>query len=272
MFFLISTLPFLAVNEITAVFKASDPFLQVLCVLLFLASLAVWTVLFDRLFFLGHAYAKNRRFLNEFAALKHFPAELKAQAEASNAPVAAVYLAACARLEPGRATQPAENHHIRSIDIVHIGSAMRRTIERQRFILKKHTLFLKTAITGIPLLGITGLLWGILIAFEKYAQTGCNDVRPLAAGAPAALLPLVIALLALVPTLIGSRLVSARIENIMSQFDILAEEIRVAMESGQDICPDAGSVSHDPSTDKELFVRSLLLSFLTNPRNRNGKD
>ncbi len=274
MYSILSNPPVLTVDVITDVFKSSDSILRAICVLLILASFAVWSVIFERTFSLNHAYAKNRRFLKRFSSLKHCPAELKAQAEISKSPAADVYLAACAHMDPVQPAQSAEKPGIKNIGTIHASSAMRRTIECQRFYMRKRSLFLKTAVIGFPFLGIAGLAWGILIAFERYAQTGCESIQPLAAGIPAALLPLVIALLALAPSLIGFRLISSRMEDIRRQLVFLAEEIGAGMKSGQSFCPEGTDIVRGPGPDGSIAAGESFSQEHLRPlmKHRNRKE
>lgn len=269
--------PVLAFNEISYVLKGLDPLTRFICVMLILASLAVWAVIFDKVFSFSLADAKNRKFLRMFPRLKHCPAELKAHAESSKSPAAAVYLAACASADSSRQAQPDEGKYVRKfialgrgVDKSCVNSAMRRTIDRQLFIMKKHTSTLNTLVVGILLLGLAGLVWGALSAFSKYVQGGCDDVRILAAGIPGALLPFSIALFAAVPSFIGSRLVATKVRNVEMQLDSLAEEIRADMAAGQSLCPEPSFLVHAPSAVKEMFVQELL-RFLTKPWNRDER-
>ena len=262
--------PVWAFYEISSVLNAIDPLTRFICIMLVVVSLATWGVMFDRVFSLILASEKNRRFLHQYSRLKHCPAELKAQAEASKSLAAAVYLAACACADSFRQAQTNGGKPARNVDKFYVNSAMRRTIKSQHFIMKKHTSVLNTAVVGIPLLGLAGLIWGVLFMFSKYVQGGCDDVRVLAAGIPGALLPLSIALFAAVPSFIGSRLVAAKVRNVEIQLDSLAEEIHADMAAGQSICPEASFPVRTLSMAKEMFVRELL-RFLTMPWNQDER-
>jgi biopolymer transport protein ExbB/TolQ len=267
-----------AVNEVAFLFGSCDPIMQALCVLLLLASLVIWGVLFGKVFSLTLAFAGNRRFLQAFSRLKYNPAELKKQAAMSRSPAAVVYLAAETNMSPSR--QAGEGScgtaRPRTFDeMITVRHAVKHAVEAQRVILRKRTLIVDTAYFGCLFLGLAGLVWGILFAFAAYARAGCADIRPLAAGIPGALLPLAIALLAAVPSYIGSRLVVSKLENVMMQLDFLAGEICADLASGdggQHDCPEALSViTRCVGTAKTMFVQELLHHILKK-LNPNGRD
>ncbi|MBR3505721.1 MAG: MotA/TolQ/ExbB proton channel family protein [Lentisphaeria bacterium] len=144
----------------------------------------------------------------------------------SQSPAAAVYLAACERIESFHLELPGGGRRAMSDDELKVmRSAMEQAVEDQLVILSKRTMILSTAVSGSPYLGLFGTVWGITVAFTKLAQAGKADVQTLAPGVSGALLTTVIALLVALPSMIGSNFIAAMINDITVHLDNFVEEV-----------------------------------------------
>ncbi len=222
---LFSVSPLLASNGIVYAFKESDIVGQVICVILFIASVVVWFIMGEKACSLNTAMKKSQAFLRVFRE-KRNPLSLKDQAVESKSPAAAVYLAACERIESFHLELPAGGRRAMSDDELEVmRSAMNQAVEDQLVILQKHTMILATAVSGSPFLGLFGTVWGITVAFTKLAQAGKADVQTLAPGVSGALLTTVIALLVALPSMIGSNFIASMIQDITVHLDNFTDEV-----------------------------------------------
>ena len=85
-------------------------------------------------------------------------------------------------------------------------------------------IFLQTAVSASPFLGLFGTVWGITIAFTNLASQGKADISTLAPGVSGALLTTVIALIVAIPSLVGYNIITAAIRKMTVQLDNFAEE------------------------------------------------
>ena len=215
----------LASNGIVYAFKESDIVGQAICVVLFIASVVVWFIMGEKACSLNSAMKKSQAFLRAFRE-KRNPLALKDKALESNSPAAAVYLAACERIESFHLEQPGGGRRAMSDDELDVmRSAMNQAVEDQIVILAKRTMVLATAVSGSPYLGLFGTVWGITVAFTKLAQAGKADVQTLAPGVSGALLTTVIALLVALPSMIGSNFIASMISDITVHLDNFVEEV-----------------------------------------------
>ena len=222
---LFSVSPLLASNGIVYAFKESDIVGQVICVILFIAAVVVWFIMGEKACSLNTAMKKSQAFLRVFRE-KRNPLSLKDQAVESKSPAAAVYLAACERIESFHLELPAGGRRAMSDDELEVmRSAMNQAVEDQLVILQKHTMILATAVSGSPFLGLFGTVWGITVAFTKLAQAGKADVQTLAPGVSGALLTTVIALLVALPSMIGSNFIASMIQDITVHLDNFTDEV-----------------------------------------------
>jgi biopolymer transport protein ExbB len=257
MIFFIPTTPVLATaNDIMFIYKACDPLVQAICVLLLLVSLAVWIIMLDKVLSLHRELEANRRFLRIISDRDIDTPELREKAESSDSLAATVYLAArmCLDSLPGPESAGA-GCHTRSFMEYKVRAAMDNAIKRHCDALNRRGFFLKTVVVNGLCLGVFGLLWGIMIAFARFAAAGCSDIQPLANGVSGALLPLTIACLAAFPAFAGTRLISSRIGMIAAQLDLFAEKICTKMPFGQDWMPEEGFIVRSPDEGKAGFVR-----------------
>ena len=223
--FIPSVSPVLASNGIVYAFKESDIVGQAICVILFIASVVVWFIMGEKACSLNSAMKKSQAFLRAFRE-KRNPLGLKEKAMESNSPAAAVYLAACDRIESFHLELPGGGRRAMSDDELDVmRSAMVQAVEDQLVILQKRTMVLSTAVSDSPFLGLFGTVWGITVAFTKLAQAGSADVKTLAPGISGALLTTVIALLVALPSLIGSNYIAAMIQNITVHLDTFVDEV-----------------------------------------------
>ena len=220
-----SVSPLLASNGIVYAFKESDAVGQAICVILFIASVAVWFIMGEKACSLNTAMKKSQAFLQAFRE-KRNPLSLKEKAEESKSPAAAVYLAACERIESFHLEQPGGGRRAMSDDELKVmRSAMTQAVEDQLVILQKRTMILATAVSGSPFLGLFGTVWGITVAFTKLAQAGTPDIKTLAPGVSGALLTTVIALLVALPSMIGSNFIASMIQDITVHLDNFVDEV-----------------------------------------------
>jgi biopolymer transport protein TolQ len=217
--------PILASNGIVYAFKESDIVGQVICIILFIASVVVWFIMGEKACSLNTAMKKSQAFLRDFRA-KRNPLGMKEKAAESNSPAAAVYLAACERIESFHLELPGGGRRAMSDDELDVmRSAMTQAVEDQLVILQRRTMVLSTAVSGSPFLGLFGTVWGITVAFTKLAQAGRADVQTLAPGISGALLTTVIALLVALPSLIGSNFIASMIQDITVHLDTFVDEV-----------------------------------------------
>ena len=217
--------PLFASNGIVYAFKESDIVGQAICVILFIASVVVWYIMLEKAGNLISAMKKSQAFLRAFRE-KRNPLGLKEKAIESKSPAAAVYLAACERIESFHLEQPGGGRRAMSDDELKVmRSAMEQAVEDQLAILQSRTMVLATAVSGSPFLGLFGTVWGITVAFTKLAQAGRADVQTLAPGVSGALLTTVIALFVALPSMVGVNIISSKIQDFTVHLDSFVDEV-----------------------------------------------
>lgn len=217
--------PVLAENSIAYAFGHSDFVGQGICFVLFLFSIFTWVVMIEKGSALGRAERENARFLNAFRE-RHNPLAIQPGMFGNFAPIASIFYTVCEKIEafhladvPGG---PRRALNDKELGIVH--AALEQAAEEQLVILDKRMIFLATAISACPFLGLFGTVWGITIAFTELAQQGKADIQTLAPGVSGALLTTVIALIVAIPSLVGYNIITSKIKKMTVKLDNFSEE------------------------------------------------
>ena len=222
---LFSFSPILATNGMLYAFKNSDGLGQAICVILFFFSVVIWYIMIEKGYALGTAMKNSQAFLRAFRE-KRNPLGLKEKAEETQSPAAAVYLAACERIDSFHLEMPGGGRRAMSDDELEVmKSAMNLAVEDQLVVLEKRTMVLATSVSGCPFLGLFGTVWGITVAFTQLAQAGRADVQTLAPGVSGALLTTVIALFVALPSMIGYNIITSKIKNFTVHLDNFVDEV-----------------------------------------------
>ena len=220
-----TVLPPLADSGMSYAFRNSDVVGQSICVILFLFSVVMWVVMLEKYLTLRQALKDTLHFVGEFSKNKN-PLFLKNRAEDDRSPAARVFQAACARIDDFRIELPGGGRRaLRDDELEVLRGTVDQSVEEQLVILEKRMIFLSTAVSASPFLGLFGTVWGITIAFTNLALIGRADIQTLAPGVSGALLTTVIALFVAIPSLIGYNIISSQLKNLTVRLDNFAGEI-----------------------------------------------
>lgn len=208
-------------------FAHSDLLGQAICIVLFLFSIAVWVVMVEKIVSLNAAMRLSKEFVRQFRE-KRNPLGLREKAMSGEAlgPSASVYRAACERIQSFRLENPGGGRRAMNDDELDIiQTAMNQAVEDQILLLERRMIFLATAVSASPFLGLFGTVWGITIAFTDLASSGRADIQTLAPGISGALLTTVVGLVVAIPSLVGYNVIAAHVKRFTVHLDNFAEEV-----------------------------------------------
>lgn len=211
-------------SSFTYAFGHSDIMGQAICVILFLASIATWTVMVEKVAGLHRLKKHNEIFIKKFREKRNPLGLMETAAETPVCPIAAVYFAACDKLRAFHLESQIGRRALNDAELELVKTTMEQTVEDQILLMEKKMTFLSTAVSGCPFLGLFGTVWGITIAFTNLAQLGRADINTLAPGVSGALLTTVIALIVAIPSLIGYNVVNANLRAMTVRLDNFVEE------------------------------------------------
>ena len=112
-------------------------------------------------------------------------------------------------------------------------ASLEQAVADQILELERKMIFLATAITISPFLGLFGTVWGIMLAFTDLAIMGKADIQTLAPGVSGALLTTVLGLLVAIPSVVGYNIITSLIKATIVQMDNFVEEFLVKLKIEQ---------------------------------------
>jgi biopolymer transport protein TolQ len=102
--------------------------------------------------------------------------------------------------------------------------AMRVALSREEEYLEKHLPFLATVGSTSPYVGLFGTVWGIMHSFRGLANMHQATLATVAPGISEALVATAMGLFAAIPAVIAYNRFSSRVDNLVSNYDTFSEE------------------------------------------------
>lgn len=220
-------------NGIYYAFDHSDLLGKGIVILLLLFSVFTWTIMLEKLISLRKAKRESVAFIKLFLE-KRNPLALKEKASYDPSPAARVYEAACKRVDNLHLDLPGgQRRAMNELELSIVDDSMDQSIEDQILILESKMMFLATAVSASPFLGLFGTVWGITLSFTSLAIMGKADIQTLAPGVSGALLTTVVALLVAIPSLVGYNIITLMNKRIIVYLDNFKKEIVVRLKIEQ---------------------------------------
>lgn len=209
--------------SILEIVVSASPLVQFVMLVLALASVASWVMIFQRWFALNRVRRQMDDFEEEFWSgvdLRELYGELEQDPESLNGSET-VFLAGFReflRLSEQSGADP---------DAVMQGvqRAMRVALTREEESLERHLAFLATVGSTSPYVGLFGTVWGIMNAFRNLANMSQATLASVAPGISEALIATAMGLFAAIPAVIGYNRFSARVEGLMKRYEAFADEL-----------------------------------------------
>lgn len=195
---------------------------QAVMVILVLASVASWAMIFRRWFELNRVQREIDDFEEEFWSgidLANLKAELDERPEDQTG-IESLFAAGFGeyRRLAGRGTDP-------DAVMQFVQRAMRVALTHEEERLGRHLPFLATVGSTSPYVGLFGTVWGIMNAFRNVATMTQATLAAVAPGISEALVATAMGLFAAIPAVIGYNRFSSRVEALMKRYEAFADEL-----------------------------------------------
>ena len=222
-------LPGLADTSLYYAFRNSDVLGKGIVIVLFLFSMVTWCIMIDKGISLKCALRDCAAFLEKFRS-KRNPLTFADRIEEEPSPAARVCEAAYLRISQMNVTLPNGSSRALSFEEIDIIRAtMEQAVADQIIVLEGKMIFLATAVSISPFLGLFGTVWGIMLAFTELAIAGKADIQTLAPGVSGALLTTVLGLVVAIPSVIGYNIITSHIKSTIVHLDNFVEEFIVKL-------------------------------------------
>ena len=203
--------------------KDASLLVQVVMLLLAVASVVSWALIFQRWFALNRVQREIDDFEDEFWSgvdLNELKAGLDGQEESLSG-IESVFAAGFG--EFGRLTGSADADP--DAVMQNVQRAMRVALSREEERLGRHLPFLATVGSTSPYVGLFGTVWGIMNSFRSLANMTQATLAAVAPGISEALVATAMGLFAAIPAVIGYNRFSTRVEGLMKRYEAFADEL-----------------------------------------------
>lgn len=200
----------------------ASPLVQFVMVILALASVISWMMIFQRWFALNRVRRQMDDFEEEFWSgvdLRELYGELEQEEHLNGSETVFqsgfrefLRLSEQAGADPDAVMQGVQR-------------AMRVALTREEESLERHLAFLATVGSTSPYVGLFGTVWGIMNAFRNLANMSQATLASVAPGISEALIATAMGLFAAIPAVIGYNRFSARVEVLMKRYEAFADEL-----------------------------------------------
>lgn len=201
-------------------FAHSDLVTKLVLILLLLASLWSWAIIFEKLNMLNFLKNKADEFEEEFWSGKPIDDIYKKVGKAPSDPMRAVFATGMKEWLSAKQHNSHSNNVISTIDRV-----MSVTLAREMTRIEKHLMFLASTSSVAPFLGLFGTVWGIMNAFSAIASSKNTSLAVVAPGISEALFTTALGLIAAIPATLAYNKFSSDISRYAERMENFAHEL-----------------------------------------------
>ncbi|MGB0664119.1 MAG: protein TolQ [Pontibacterium sp.] len=195
---------------------------QLVMLLLVLASVTSWVMIFQRQFFLRKTRKALRNFEDKFWSGIDLGVLFREASEHPQEESGAENIFVAGLKEYQRLTKQRGADADAVMDGVQ--RAMRVAMSREEEKLEQHLPFLASVGSVSPYVGLFGTVWGIMNSFRGLANTQQATLASVAPGISEALIATAIGLFAAIPAVIAYNRFSAQSESILASYETFADE------------------------------------------------
>ena len=190
-------------------------------VILILASIVSWMIIFERWIYIKKVNQEFFDFETRFWSDSGLEALLLTSQEGEHEPIGAEYIFQVGYLDYKRLIAE-------KIDSDTIMSSVQRNMQaaltKEQSLLEKHLPFLATVASVSPYIGLFGTVWGIMNSFRGLAGSSQATLSAVAPGISEALIATAIGLFAAIPALVAYNKYISDSDRLISSFEGFKEE------------------------------------------------
>ena len=210
--------------SIVSMFMHSDYVVQADMILLLVASLWSWTIIFNKLVMLSGLKRKARRFEKLFWSGQSLDELYQQFAARNDHPLAAMFIAGLREWRRGFENPAGLRESMLPAIKERIEKAMSVTILRETDGIEKKLGMLATIGSVSPFIGLFGTVWGIMNSFSAIAARHDTTLAVVAPGIAEALFTTAMGLLAAIPAVIFYNRFVAEIGRYVNSLDAFSDE------------------------------------------------
>lgn len=196
---------------------------KLVLIILLLASLVSWTIIFQRIFLFKQLRQEGKKFEKLFWSGIDLNQLFKELVNKNNNLTGLANIFYAGFNEFKRLYQSSKDHVSNRV-MEGTQRAMRIAHAREIDALEQHLAFLATVGSTSPYIGLFGTVWGIMTSFRALSDVQQATIAMVAPGISEALIATAIGLFAAIPAVIAYNRFSNKIERINNQYEMFQEE------------------------------------------------
>lgn len=206
-------------------FLQADMIVKSVMIMLIIASIWCWSIIFDKLVGLNAIKIKHKSFEKNFWAGQSLENMYERVRGRENHPMAQVFNAAMIEWQARNVIDLNENKELRAGTKERIAQTMSVATNKAIDEMENNLSFLATVGSSAPFVGLFGTVWGIMVSFQSIAASKNTTLAVVAPGIAEALLATAFGLVAAIPAVIFYNKFSNDINRIANNLDDFASEL-----------------------------------------------
>jgi biopolymer transport protein TolQ len=195
---------------------------KLVMIILLIASLLTWIVIFERYNFFRDLKKTNSDFLKTFWSGGDLN---KLYAKTENSKNVEFGVTNVFKNDFKEFNQLKLDRSINEFDLESINRAMRVSITADEEVMSKHLSFLANVGSVSPYIGLLGTVWGIMTSFQGLSDATQATINAVAPGISEALVATALGLFAAIPAVLAFNKFTSELENISQSTVIFSEEL-----------------------------------------------
>jgi biopolymer transport protein TolQ len=219
--------------SIWALFLRADPVVKAVIILLVVASIWCWAIIFDKVMGLRRLNARSTEFEQAFWSGNSLDDLYERIASQPRDPMSAVFVSAMRewrRTSTNGAAAPDARVGVSD----RIDRVMQITLDREMDRTEKNMTFLATTGSTAPFIGLFGTVWGIMNSFQAIAISKNTSLAVVAPGIAEALFATALGLLAAIPAVVAYNKLTKDMDRYAGRLDSFAGEFSAILSREMD--------------------------------------
>ncbi|HET6466915.1 MAG TPA: protein TolQ [Geminicoccaceae bacterium] len=209
-----------------ALVMQADIVVKIVMLLLLVASIWCWAVIFDKGFRMMRLRRRAATFEQAFWSGAPLDELYRRIAKRPDEPMSMMFVAAMEEWRDApKSVDPSSNGAL----VSRIGRVMELTLDRQLGALERNLSGLATVGSTAPFVGLFGTVWGIMNSFQAIAVTKNTTLAVVAPGIAEALFATALGLLAAIPAVIFYNRLAGELDRYAGRLASFAEEFSVVL-------------------------------------------
>jgi biopolymer transport protein TolQ len=205
----------------------AGPVVKFVLLLLFLLSVATWTIIFFKYLQLRLARTRSQTFSRIFWEKKQLEVIMEETQKLSGCPLRALFQSGFSELtkvQKTRSRRPEAEAETglaapEGGGIENVERSLRRAFTSETSRLESYLTFLATTASAAPFIGLFGTVWGIMDTFQGIGRSGSASLAVVAPGISEALIATAFGLAAAIPAVLAYNYFVNQVRNLSNQME-----------------------------------------------------